>query len=292
MNDKQLACFVQVAALRSFRAAAQSLYVSQPAVSQQIKSLERLLGVMLFERDTSHVELTPEGELFLERAVPLLQALRGAEDMFRDEAPLALNYFFSDGIDEVARIFRERIPRARLRLARITSIDHMDGLVRAPRSATFVERGLIAGIPDVAFAPVWEVCEQVVTCPRSPLASRPSCTAADLTGQTVLRYFAPGSKLDAGLDPHMRRELTGNPSIRCGSVNEALDMVRADCGVALLLLPDDVETPGLAHMPLSPRRTTTIGVAYLEEHETPQILALVEAVRDVYGRAGRPLVLM
>lgn len=295
MNDKQLECFVRVAGFQSFRAAAQSLYVSQPAVTQQIKSLEKLLGVTLFERDTTHVRLTVEGERFLARAIPLLQALRGAENMFRDEAPLTLNYFFSDRLGDVARAFRANEPRARLRLARIKSIHHMDAMVKAPDSVTFIEQGLLAGIPDAVFIPIWDVCEQIVACPQSPLATLPSCTTADLKGQTLLRYFAPGAELDTGLDLYTRRELASSPSIRCGSVNEALDMVRADCGVALLLLPEETETPGLARIPLEPKTRTSLGLAYLKEHETPQVLALVRAIQDVYGTgetAGRPLVLM
>ena len=41
---------------------------------------------------------------------PLFQKLRAAEGLFRDEAPLTLNYFFSDRLDAVARTFREHAP--------------------------------------------------------------------------------------------------------------------------------------------------------------------------------------
>ena len=57
--------FVQVATLLSFSQVAQSMGVSQPAVSQKIKSLEKKMGCQLFFRFGKRVMLTPEGKLFL-----------------------------------------------------------------------------------------------------------------------------------------------------------------------------------------------------------------------------------
>ncbi|MCR5760138.1 MAG: LysR family transcriptional regulator [Bacteroidales bacterium] len=49
----------------SFTAAASSLGLTQPAVSQSIAELEKTLGVQLFERSRGEVRLTPKGELFM-----------------------------------------------------------------------------------------------------------------------------------------------------------------------------------------------------------------------------------
>lgn len=292
MNDRQLECFVRVAETHSFRAAARLLYISQPAVTQQIKSLERTLGVELFERDTAHVRLTNEGEAFLQHAIPLLESMREAEELFKMPAPLTLNYFFSDGLDEVAHYMRERLPTTRFRPARIKSVDEPGTLVRRSGSLTFVEKELVGSAPDIVFSPVWEVSEHIVVAPQNPLASKPSCTTADLAGHTVLRYFAPGSEHDDALDLRSRPELANNPSIRCSSVDEALDMVRADCGMALLLLPHDVSTPGLVHIPIEPTSSTILGTAYLKRNETPQIVLLTRAVQHVYVDSGRRLTLV
>ena len=60
--------FVQVAREGSFSAAARSLYLSQPAVSQAILHLERQLKATLFLRSVRGVTLTPEGALLFEHA--------------------------------------------------------------------------------------------------------------------------------------------------------------------------------------------------------------------------------
>ena len=63
MDMKQLRSFVEVARLRQFTEAANRVHLSQPAVSTQIRALERELGVDLLERTTKRVTLTEKGEL-------------------------------------------------------------------------------------------------------------------------------------------------------------------------------------------------------------------------------------
>jgi DNA-binding transcriptional LysR family regulator len=75
---RQLRTFVSVAQRRSFTKAAEDLHIAQQAVSQQIKALERSLGVALLTRSSRMVELTPAGGAFLRDARRLLAAADGA----------------------------------------------------------------------------------------------------------------------------------------------------------------------------------------------------------------------
>ncbi|GAB2456784.1 LysR family transcriptional regulator [Comamonas humi] len=59
---RQLACFKEVAAHRSFSRAAVALAMSQPALSSAIRELESVMGATLFDRSTHHVRLSPAGE--------------------------------------------------------------------------------------------------------------------------------------------------------------------------------------------------------------------------------------
>jgi len=69
---RHLRSFVAVAEELNFSRAAQRLFLSQPALSRQIRSLERLIGCELFRRSTQRVELTLAGEALLARARTLL----------------------------------------------------------------------------------------------------------------------------------------------------------------------------------------------------------------------------
>ena len=68
MNTFQLSCFLAVAEHLNFARAAEELHVTQPAVTQQIHSLEKELGATLFQRTTRKVSLTAEGLAFLSDA--------------------------------------------------------------------------------------------------------------------------------------------------------------------------------------------------------------------------------
>src|SRR6478752_7563368 len=69
---RHLRAFVAVAEELNFGRAAARLYVSQPALSRQIRALERLVGCDLLRRSTHRVELTLAGEALLDRARRLL----------------------------------------------------------------------------------------------------------------------------------------------------------------------------------------------------------------------------
>src|SRR5690349_16156955 len=69
---RHLRAFVAVAEELNFSRAAQKLFVSQPALSRQIRGLERILGCEVFRRSTQRVELTLAGESLLVRARTLL----------------------------------------------------------------------------------------------------------------------------------------------------------------------------------------------------------------------------
>ncbi len=73
MEYKWIEAFMALVEYLNFSRAAESLYISQPALSKQIASLESYLGVILFSRDKRTVELTEMGKLFLPEAQDMLK---------------------------------------------------------------------------------------------------------------------------------------------------------------------------------------------------------------------------
>jgi DNA-binding transcriptional LysR family regulator len=79
INLYQLQSFVTVVSEGSMTAAADKLYLTQPAVSQQIRSLEESLGVELLVRGVRHIKPTSQGELLFEQAKKILQMVQQTE---------------------------------------------------------------------------------------------------------------------------------------------------------------------------------------------------------------------
>ena len=116
--------FLAVAERGSLRAAARQLNASQPAISRNIQELERELGVVLFERSPSGVQLTPMGSVFLRRASAVRNELRLAQeelDQLRGETHGRLVVALSSAphialLPHALRTFRERYPQVTIEI--------------------------------------------------------------------------------------------------------------------------------------------------------------------------------
>jgi DNA-binding transcriptional LysR family regulator len=76
MDLRQLEIFVKVAELKSFSKAAQALRLTQPTISEHIRTLEQELGVRLLDRLGRGAEATRAGQLLLSHATRMLQLQR------------------------------------------------------------------------------------------------------------------------------------------------------------------------------------------------------------------------
>ena len=121
--------FYYVAATLSFSEASRQLFISQSAVSQSVKTLEKKLGHTLFIRSTKKVLLTPEGELLLQHVKPALQMLDEGESLLSGDSMLKgqLRIGASDTICryfliEYFRRFHQTYPDVRIKVTNSTSI--------------------------------------------------------------------------------------------------------------------------------------------------------------------------
>lgn len=136
MELRHVRYFVAVAEALHFGRAARALHISQPPLSQQIRDLEREVGVALLHRTRRSVELTPAGATFLERARRLLQdAAEMAEASRRAErgelGELTVGFVHSAGyafLPRVVRAFRARFPDIRLTLREATPGEQLTAL--------------------------------------------------------------------------------------------------------------------------------------------------------------------
>lgn len=87
---RHIACFLEVARLRSVGNAAEALNISQPAASKTVQELEEVLGGALFDRSRRRLALTPFGEVFYRYASTSIAALRQGIEAARGGQEAAL----------------------------------------------------------------------------------------------------------------------------------------------------------------------------------------------------------
>ena len=124
MTLQQLRYFLAAAEHGSFTAAARSLYIAQPSLSEQVRQLEAELGVDLFVRAGRGIALTEAGRAFRPEAARVLDGIGRARDAVRDVRELRGGtlsfgmYGTASGflIADLVVDFRKRYPDVRLRL--------------------------------------------------------------------------------------------------------------------------------------------------------------------------------
>jgi DNA-binding transcriptional LysR family regulator len=176
---QQLRGFCYAAATGSMSKAAKRMSLSQPAVSQQIASLESELSVTLFVRRGSRMQLTHEGELLYEMARPLVEQMEHLDEQFRlrrsevDEGHIevaagtsTILYFLPKYVDE----FRRAHPRIEMRLHNVTGLE---GLEQLRAGLVDFAVGPLMSVPeDIEFHPVVSYEPVVITCLGHALASK------------------------------------------------------------------------------------------------------------------------
>ena len=125
--------FYYVATTLSFSEASRQLFISQSAVSQSIKTLEKKLNHPLFIRSTKKVLLTPEGELLLQHVKPALQLLDEGESLLSGDNLLKgqLRIAASDTICRYFLVpylkqFHKKFPNVPIKVTNATSVSCVD----------------------------------------------------------------------------------------------------------------------------------------------------------------------
>ena len=105
INYELYKVFYYVATSLSFSEASKQLFISQSAVSQSIKTLEKKLEQPLFIRSTKKVQLTPAGKLLLKHIEPAMNLIRRGESQLLDTGTLGLGQLHIGASDTICRYF-------------------------------------------------------------------------------------------------------------------------------------------------------------------------------------------
>lgn len=150
MELRHVRYFIAVAQERSFSRAAKRLNISQPPLTRQIKDLEEELGVLLFERSTRSVTLTPAGAAFLQKARAIIYESTSAVEAAQSSAhgvsaTLHMGFMSSIMLAEFAPIFaalHAKLPSVAMRFSQMRSDLQLDALIDHRIDVGFVDLGV------------------------------------------------------------------------------------------------------------------------------------------------------
>lgn len=134
INYELYKVFYHVASSLSFSEASKQLFISQSAVSQSIKTLEKKIGQPLFIRSTKKVQLTPAGELLLQHIEPAMNLIRRGEEQIQNVNDTRLGQLHISASDTICRYFlvpyiqkfHELYPDVPIRITNATSKSCVD----------------------------------------------------------------------------------------------------------------------------------------------------------------------
>jgi DNA-binding transcriptional LysR family regulator len=289
MADRRLQVFHAVAKQLSFTKAAETLFMTQPAVTFQIKQLEERYNVRLFERGHGRISLTPAGDLVLdyaERILGLSSELetRLAEMNGQMRGPLLIGASTTIAefiLPPILGAFNSLYPEVRARL----TVANSEAIENRVAEHT-LDIGLIEAQSKLAVLQAEVCCNdelQVICAPAHPLAK-----LSEIDPATLLEYEfisrEPGSGTREVTDAYLRAAGVAPENMKIlmelGSPEALKGVVGTGLGFAIVSrasFAKECELGSLVARPLKPRLIRTLSLVYPKEKFRSRIVnAFVE----------------
>ena len=247
MNINQLRYFVAVAEQRSFTKAANQYYLSQTAVTQQVRALEETLGVQLLDRNSRPVSLTPAGAVFLTEAKAILERMNTAVSRARDASTglvgsVRIGYtkgYERSDLSNKLRAFHRDYPNILLTCFRCDTDMLAAGLLNGEYDIIFTwDSTNIRQESQVELRLVERARLVVALYGSHPFARRTALRRSELKNETIL-FMTPSSTGASFGDDHFMQlyQQAGylpNILLRSNDVESILMMVAAEEGISIL----------------------------------------------------------
>jgi DNA-binding transcriptional LysR family regulator len=297
MELRHIRYFVAVAEELNFSRAAGRIYLSQPALSQQIRKLETELGVSLFVRNGNGISLTDAGKVFLEGSRKILvqvdQTTRasreagGAEESYlRVGFPEYANH---TPVAHILQNFQRLYPYIELKEEELFTLQQTLQQVDALRDGDLDVGFMLAPVEDEALnSEVVLDIELVAAMPMDhPLADRDEVHMSELSGERIIlfsRRFHPKCYdyvveccREAGFVPNLVQR--NEPQLYSGATTYR--MVASGVGVGIVAKPlVTVFQPGVVFKRLTePSPILKLAAAWRRDDDSAHLRAFLEVMR-------------
>ena len=284
MADRRLQVFYTVARQLSFTKAAEQLFMTQPAVTFQVKQLEEQFNTRLFERTHGRIALTPVGRLVMDYAERILALTEEMDARVADisgaiAGPLLLGASTTVAefiLPQILGEFKGAHPEVQARMM----VANSETIVNRVADHT-IDVGLIES-PSYLPSLQNEVCcddELVAICaPEHVLAKRTSVRAQELAAIPMVRR-EPGSGTREFTDNYFRENGVTlddiNLLMELGSPEAMKGVVETGIAIAIVsraTIAKELKLGTLVAIPLAPRLMRTLSVVHPREKFRSRLL--------------------
>ena len=244
MNLRQLEAFYLVVKLKSFTRAAEALNVTQPAVTIQVKSLEKSLNIQLIQHLGKRVQLSEAGELLYQYAEKIFDLVSDADEKMRDFKKLMRGTLQIGTTKNYARYimpallseFQRRFPRIKVILDEGNSEDMAKSVLEKKNELALISQlNLDRKIKSMFFSTVEFV---LVASPEHRFSQRGSVSLRELNGEPViLREKGSGSRA-AILRKFQEYGIWPSVILEASSLDFIVGYVKQNKGVSFMFEPD------------------------------------------------------
>lgn len=242
MELRHLKYFHAVAGTLNFSRAAELLHIAQPALSRQIRQLEEMLGVQLFDRESRPIALTMAGRFFHEQTLQVIARLREIEDGTRSIA-LAQRPWFGIGfvpsvmygvLPDLIRQFRLDAPGVETSFTELMTMEQVGALKLGRIDIGFGR--LAINDPAISCLTLWREPLLAALPAGHALIQRQIISMAELATQPLIVYPARPrpSYADQVLLLFSERGLRPAQVREANEMQTALGLVAAGIGIALV----------------------------------------------------------
>ena len=245
MNLNQLEYFISVAELKNFTHAARQHYISQTAISQQIKSLEKTIGVALFVRDKHSVELTAAGKVYLGEAKKVVQHANNAMRLARLASAglhgeITIGFvtgYGKGGLASYLHAFYSTFPNVKVNLQRSNSSVLLQNVVKGTCDVIFVISSHVHGKFSLARKFITSYPIMAVLPKAHPLASSEKLEYSALEGESFIMMDPadqPKEQMQEALLVYKRAGYIPNIVAADGEDETVMLMVASGIGIAIM----------------------------------------------------------
>jgi DNA-binding transcriptional LysR family regulator len=299
INYNQLRIFYHAARNLSFTAAAGDLFITQPAITAQIKAFEAYCGMKLFSKKGRSIHLTEQGRTLFEYARQVFEHEKEIENVIEEMKEVKRGVLRLGTTKAYARYFmpflitsfHKAYPHIKIHMDEGSSLDMINSLVDLKNEVAVIAKA--ADNPKVTFVPFSQE-ELVVILPVGhPLARKKAVDFSELAKEPIIMKEVGSGTRKLVNTLFIKNNCTSNVLMETSNSEFIKQLVQQGEGISFLVraaVALDLKEKKLATVPLQGQQIyLDVSFAYLKDtFFSPPAKAFVEVLRKLWAADIRP----